>query len=215
MTNKGVTKPLKKPFSEVIYSTNELVIAQCYKEPGTSKSDLNSLSHGKVVKVKNSYDASYATFGLITKINNSSVDNIHKPSALGLSSTELMELQPQIYDLLRKEIEIYLFAYKRNEKEIIVDSPPHPMLVHDFVYYTDENEIFKLTEDFSNLANLVKKHGLKANLLAELISTGYRLRNNDYNYLVKKAQELSLIFSDEIDSLMILLKKLTPAKRMT
>ena len=204
-------KPLDQPFSEVVYSTNELIIAQCYKDSSANKTNSNSIAQGQVVKVISSYDTSYYTFGLITKINNSSIDSIHKPSALGLSSSELEQLQPQIYDLLRKEVEIYLFAYT-NKGNIIKDPAPHPMTVHDFVYFPSNDELKVLTEDFSNLGNIVKKHGLNPNLLVELITIGYHLRNNNYDYLVRVAQELSITFSDEIHSLMLILKRLSQKK---
>lgn len=199
-------KPLNQPFSEVIHSTNELIIAQCYKDNNTD------IAQGQVAKVISSYDASYTAFGLITKINNTSIDSIHKPSALGLSLNELKELQPQVYDLLRKEVEIYLFAYTNDNKNIFKDPVPHPMTVHDFVYFASDNELKILTEDFLNLANIIKKHGLNPNLLVELITTGYNLRNKNYDYLVKVAQELSITFSDEIHSLMLILKRLSQKK---
>ena len=205
-------KPLNKPFSEVVYSTNELIIAQCYKDSPSNKSDSKGISQGQVVKVISSYDASYSAFGLITKINNTSIDSIHKPSALGLSSNELKELQPQVYDLLRKEVEICLFAYTNEKEDIIKDPAPHPMTVHDFVYLPSNDELKVLTEDFSNLANIIKKHGLNPNLLVELITTGYILRNKNYDYLVKVGQELSITFCDEIHSLMLILKRLSQKK---
>ena len=131
---------------------------------------------------------------------------------MGLSSSELKELQPQVYDLLRKEVEIYLFAYTNDKEDIIKDPVPHPMTVHDFVYFASDNELKVLTEDFLNLANTIKKHGLNPNLLVELITTGYNLRNKNYDYLVKVAQELSITFSDEIHSLMLILKRLSQKK---
>ena len=106
-------------FAEVIYSTSEVIIAQCYKEDTFTKAFKNSISQGSIVKIISSYDDSYLAFGLITKINNSSLDNIHKPSALGLRYKELTELQPQVYDLLRKELEIYLFAHKETNSKIL------------------------------------------------------------------------------------------------
>lgn len=205
-------KPLTKPFSEVIYSTNELIIAQCYKEISTDSNEKPKVLQGKIAKVKSSYDTSYATFGLITKINNSSIDNIHKPSALGLSPNELEALQPQVYDLLRKELEIHLFAYEENEGLIFNVPPPNPMQVHDFVYFASDSEILKLTEEFSNLAGILKKNQLNLNLLVDLINTGYMLRNKNYDYLVKTAQELSITFSEEVHSLMLLLKRISPSQ---
>ncbi|MBI3309414.1 MAG: hypothetical protein HYZ79_08610 [Candidatus Melainabacteria bacterium] len=210
MPTKNISKADPKPFSEVIYSTNDFLIAQCYKNSTINNESTPNIIQGQVVKIKSSYDASYATFGIITKINNSSIDNIHRPSALGLNASELEQFQPQIYDLLRKELEIYLFAYTNDGNKVTSELPPKPMVVHDFVYQANDRELFQLTENFSNLANIIKKHSLKLNLLADLVSLGYKLRNNNYEYLVEKAQNLSITFSDEVDSLMLLLRKIKP-----
>lgn len=201
-----------KPFSEVIFSTNEMVIAQCYKEGLTDKNLKLSIFQGATVRIKSSYDSSYLAYGIVGKINNSSLDSIHKPSALGLNSEQLEDLHPQVYDLLRKEIEIFLFAHKEKDGELISYPPLKPMMIHDFVYETSNEEILKLTEDFTSLTNLIKKNQLKPDILIVLIKQGYILRNCDYSYLVRTGQELSMAFSDEIESLMQVLKRLSIIK---
>ncbi|MBI2996049.1 MAG: hypothetical protein HYY52_05020 [Candidatus Melainabacteria bacterium] len=200
------SKVLADPIGEVISSSNELVIAQCYKGIITSKNQKHaiSLSQGSTVKVVSSYDNSHIAFGLITKINNTSLDNIHRPSALGLSSKELEELQPQVYDLLKKELEIYLFSYKSKEAG--------SMMIHDFVYKTSEDEVLSLTESFTSLINTIKKNQIKPDILVNLIQEGYRLRNNDYGYLLNIGKEITLAFSLEIDSLFLLLKRISPSE---
>lgn len=199
-------------FSEVISSSNEVVIAQCYKD-NANNSELNDLiQQGSLVKIKSSYDSSYCSYGIITKINNSSLDNIHKPSALGLSYQEIEELQPQVHELLRKEAEIYLFAYSTDSGEIVNLPPKKPMMVHDFVYFLNDDEIKDLTNDISSIANIIKKHQLKLDLLIEPIKKGCLLRDSNYDYLVQKGQELSVIFSEELDTLMLTLKRIAPEK---
>ena len=202
------TNALNEHFAEVIFSTNEMLIAQCYKETLTDSSLKNTIFQGSIVKIVSSYDTSYNAFGLISKINNSSLDNVHRPSALGLTTKELEHLQPQIFDLLRKELEIYLFAYK--EKGEVYNYPPSkPMMIHDFVSKAENNEVLELTKDISSLITLVKRNQLKPDLLSNIINLGYKLRNNNYNYLVKMGQELSLAFTDEFDSLIQVLKRLS------
>ncbi|OGI18891.1 MAG: hypothetical protein A3B68_06615 [Candidatus Melainabacteria bacterium RIFCSPHIGHO2_02_FULL_34_12] len=208
MTLIATQKPVDEPFAEVIYSTSEMVIAQCYKE-SNSKAHKKGIFRGSIAKIASSYDNSHASYGLITKINNSSLDNIHKPSALGLNYKQLAELQPQVYELLRKELEIYLFAYGEKDEEILLYTPLKPMAIHDFVYEINEKDILRLTENFSNLINVIKKNQLKPDILIDLITAGYKLRSNDYNYLLKTGQELTLAFSDEIESLMQVLKRLS------
>lgn len=208
MTISSPRKALDKPFSEIISSSNETVIAQCYKEV-ISNSNLNqNIIQGTIVKAISSYDTSYAAFGIIAKINNTSLDNIHKPSALGLTPKELEHLQPQVYDLLRKELEIHLFAYKEKE-QIFNHEPTTPLMVHDFVYFANQEELILLTENLSSIINLIKKKQLKIELLTTLINEGYKLRDNNYKYLVKVGQELTLAFSDEIDFLIPFLKRLS------
>ena len=204
------TNTLNEHFAEVIFSTNEMLIAQCYKEALSSKPLKSTVLQGSIVKIISSYDSSSVSFGLIAKINNSSLDNVHKPSALGLTSLELEHLQPQVFDLLRKELEIYLFAHKEEGK--ISNYPPlKPMMIHDFISNTTNDEVLQLTEDISSLVTLVKRNQLKVDLLSNVINLGYKLRKNDYNYLVKTGQELSLAFADEFDSLIQVLKRLSKA----
>ena len=211
MTSTTSTNALNKHFAEVIFSTNEMLTAQCYKEALTDSPLKTTVFQGSIVKIISSYDTSYNAFGLISKINNSSLDNVHKPSALGLTAKELEHLQPQVFDLLRKELEIHLFAYK--EKEEIYNYPPSkPMMIHDFVSKVENAEVLELTKDISSLITLVKRNQLKPDLLSNIISLGYTLRNNDYNYLVKTGQGLSLAFADELDSLIQVLKRLSKAK---
>ena len=211
MPSLTTTNALNEHFAEVIFSTNEMLIAQCYKEAISEKPLTSTVFQGSIVKIVSSYDSSYLAFGLIAKINNSSLDSVHRPSALGLTSKELEHLQPQVFDLLRKELEIYLFAYK--EEGGNYNYPPlKPMMIHDFVSKTTNDEVLQLTEDISSLINLVKRNQLKPDLLSNVINLGYKLRKSDYNYLVKTGQELSLAFADELDSLIQVLKRLSKVK---
>ena len=213
MTISNPQKAVHESFAEVIYSTNEMIIAQCYKEDVTNKTPRNTLVQGSVVKAVSSYDNSYVAFGLVAKINNSSLDNIHKPYALGLSFKELAELQPQVYDLLRKEVEIYLFACKEHDNEVFHYPPQKPMMIHDFIQNASEAEILELTNNFSSLINLIKRNQLKIDLLFNLIMLGYKLRSYNENYLISIGKELSLAFSDEVEGLMQVLKRLSQSKK--
>lgn len=207
MASNTTQKVLDKPFSEVVLYTSEMIIAQCYKEPLPNETLKQSIIQGLFVKITSSYDTSFSAFGIITKINNTSLDNIHKPSALGLNPNELEVLQPQVYDLLRKELEIYLFAH--SEKDQIHNYPPlKPLMVHDFVYKAPKEDILELTNDISNIISLTKRHNLKIDLLYEPIYQGYLVRNRDYNYLLKSGQELVLAYEDDLQSLTHLLKRL-------
>lgn len=199
-------------FAEVIYSTNEMVIAQCYKEDFNKTIQGNNVVQGSVVKTVSSYDNSYAAFGLVAKINNRSLDNIHKPSALGLNFNELAELQPQVYDLLRKELEIYLFAYKEQKTDMCYYPPPKPMMIHDFIHTVTNEEIIELTKNFSSIINILKRNQLKIDILFNLIMLGYTLRKHNEEYLITSGKELSLAFSDDIESLMQFLKRLSQNK---
>ncbi len=212
MAIQSEKKDTQKPFCEVVLSTNEFIIAECYKESFSPQNQRISLVQGAVVKVKSSYDNSYIAYGLISKINNTSLDTVHKPTAFGMTPQELEELQPQLYDLLKKQIEIYLFAYQDNGGEIMPYPPLKPMMIHDFVYETSKEEILKLTEDFTSLINIIKKNQLKLDILIDLITQGFKLRNNNYNYLITIGQVLSLNFSEEMDNLMQVLKRLSKIK---
>ena len=213
MTSTKLTKPHYKHFSEVIFATTDYVIAQVYKEALPDITLKESIFQGHCVKVISSYDNSHVTYGIITKINNSSLDNIHKPTALGLTLKELQELHPQLHELLRKELEIYLFAYRDSSGEIVNIAPLKPMMVHDFVYLvSEEEELLKITSDLNSLISLIKKNNLKVDILLNLIETGYKLRNLDHNYILNIGQELSRIYGDEAETLIQTLKKLSLIK---
>ena len=205
----NLTNTVLEHFAEVVFSTNEIVLAQCYKEVIKDKSFEKSVFQGHVVKVVSSYDSSFEAFGIVSKITNSSLDNIHRPSALGLTTKELEQLQPQVFELLRREIEIYLFAHKEKGSDILAFPPSRPVLIHDFVFKASNTEILNLTEDITNIINLIRRNQLKNDLLVNVIGLGYELRKFDYNYLVKAGKEISLAYSDDLDSLMQLLKRLS------
>ena len=205
MSNPSPQKALEKPFSEVISASGDFVIAQCYKDPLIdSKGDVLL---GSLVKLVSSYDNSHASFGLVTKISNSSIDSVHKPQALGLNIKELETFHPQLHDLLKKELEIYLFAHKENEE--FQNYPPlKPALIHDFVYKVSENEFLRLTEDLSNIITIVKRYKLSLNLLYSLIKNSYKMRKNDYNYLLKTGKMLTTGLEEDLKPVMDLLKRL-------
>lgn len=208
MTSISTTKPLNKPFSEVVSSMNETVFAHCYRDEHLNKQSCIEVTQGRIVKIVSSYDTSYAAFGIIANINNTTLDTSHKAQALGLDDQELKSLQAQIMELLRKEVEIYLFAYQEGS-HLVCLPPTKPLMVHDFVYLATEDDQLKLTENLTSVINLVKKYKLQTKLVCNLIKTGYELRNHDYKYLLEKAQEMSLAFSDELDTLIFALKDLS------
>ena len=203
---------IPEALGEVIFSTNEQLVAQCYKDETLSKAHKQRLFQGSIVRIESSYDNSHVAYGIIAKINNSSLDNIHKPQALGLTSKELKHLQPQVYDLLRMELEIYLFAHTEGDKKIIKYPPLKPMMIHDFLYSANDEEALVFTEDFSNLITVIKKNQLNPDLIVDLINLGYKLRGYNYTYLVESGKKLSLAFMDEVESLVGILKRISPSK---
>jgi len=213
MNTTTTRKAALKPFSEVVFSSGNKIIAQCYKETISSDIYKDSLIQGTIVKIISSYDSSYQAFGIIAKINNTSLDSIHRPQALGLSPNELNELQPQLYELLKKELEIYLFAYSDKNYQIIDYPPQKPMTVHDFVYLTSQDEVFELTKDLSNLINVLKKNQIPCDILINLIFKGYLMRNKDREYLVKIGQDLSFALQEEPDSLISILKRISELQK--
>lgn len=211
MTIAHLSNPLNKPVSEVISSSSDFIVAQCYKDSMSNELLNMSLIQGSIVKAVSSYDASYQVFGIVARVFNSSLDTIHKPSALGLTTKELQDLHPQIYDLLKKELEIYLFAFKENGH--LINHPPFkPLLVHDFIYLPTKDEVLALSESFSGIARVVKKNNLRLELLVHLIKEGYELRSKDYVYLLRAGQELAIEFQDEIETLIPLLRSLLQLK---
>ena len=212
MVTETQRKPHQEYFAEVISSSNEVVIAQCYKELLFDKTFKNSIFQGAIVKISSQDDSSYEAFGIISKINNTSLDSIHKPSALGLTAKELEHYQPQIFELLRKELEIHLFAYK--EEDRLCNYPPvKPLMIHDFVCIPTNKEVIQLTNDFSNVIELIKRNQLKPSILVSLADLGYSLRSKDNDYLIKVSKQISLFLNEEYDLLIQLLKRISALRQ--
>ena len=212
MATETQKKTNQEYFAEVISSSNEVVIAQCYKELLLNKAFKNNMFQGAIVKITNQEDPSYEAFGIISKINNTSLDSIHKPSALGLTTKELEHYQPQIFELLRKELEIHLFAYKEEDK--LHNYPPvKPLMIHDFVCIPTDKEVIQLTNDFSNVIELIKRNQLKSSILVNLADLGYSLRNKDNDYLIKISKQISLFLNEEYDLLIQLLKRISDLRQ--
>lgn len=199
MTKATTSKTVEKPFSEVISSCNLIVVAQCYRDLALDSDANNKLYQGATVKIVSSYDSSYVAYGIISKINNTSIDNIHKPSALGLSPKELEELHPQVFELLKREVEAHLFAYPTHQKSF---------MIHDFVYFPSKEEIITFTENLTNLFNIVKRNGINVEILFDLLYQAFKFRNYNYDYLLRVSKELMLTFSDEVHLIMPVLRKL-------
>lgn len=145
-------------------------------------------------------------------------DNFHKPQALGLTREELKLEQPQIFALLRTEVQASCIGYFENGA-VRHFLPPHPAKVHDFVFAASEDEICQITDDFSFLRILLQGTGVTGVPQDELVSASiriaYKARSEDYDYLVEAGKALAQLLGDDYDRLMSILAKIKPHPRHT
>jgi hypothetical protein len=140
-------------------------------------------------------------------------DNFHKPQAMGLTREELKLEQPQIFALLRTEVQAACIGYFE-DGSVRHFLPPHPAKVHDFVFAATDEEICRITDDFAFLRILLQGSGVTGvpqdELVAAAIRIAYKARNNDYDYLVDAGKALAQLLGDDYDRLMSILAKIKP-----
>lgn len=138
-------------------------------------------------------------------------DNVHRPSALGLTREQLRIEQPQIFALLRTEIHAAIVGYVQ-DSTLFQRLPPHPPEVHDFVYAATREEVIAITREFDFLRLLTSVSTVPSDeLLAAAVREAYEVRGHDDEFLVRAGQALSNIFRQDFDLLVCMLRKIKPA----
>lgn len=138
-----------------------------------------------------------------------------RPMAYGKTEAELRREQPQIFELLRTQFEVFVLGYLQGTKMVHL-FPPQPARIHSFVFLSRSQEVLAVTEDSQFLRSLLEGPGLPTDelLLATLRGAidareaGTRGAGNR-QYLPKMACELSRLLRDDYDRLSSLVRRMT------
>jgi hypothetical protein len=130
---KSRTKSSKseyKPFAEVIESSLDSFLAQCWK--------WNQFPQfGSLVQVDQD---SRIIFGCVTQITTGSIDPTRYPFPYQKTEKELLAEQPQIFELLKTTFKVQIIGYQEDETIFYV-LPTKPCKIHSFVQDTPHKNI--------------------------------------------------------------------------
>lgn len=187
--------------AEVVESCTTEFVAQCFKLHA-------SPPFGSLVKV----DSQPPVYAFVYEITTHSIDPLRRPIAYGKTEEELMEEQPQIFELLRTEFKGLIVGYEM-EGMIMQTLPPSPPRLHSFVYECTDEETRRFTEEFDYLRLIVASaKGVKDELLISACRYAWKAHGYTHLYLVSLGKELSRLIKDDYDRLRSILRRISKAK---
>ena len=144
-----------QPFGEVIESNLNHFIAQCWQW-----NKLPIFAH--LVEVTS---ADLRLFGCVTQITTASSDPTRKPYAYQKTEEELLQEQPQIFEMLQSTFTVQIIAYQHiNTTKILYFTPPQPSKIHAFVQQATAPTIANIFATPHFLHTLFASQGNIANL---------------------------------------------------
>jgi hypothetical protein len=160
---------------------------------------------GALVRVPS---ADRVLFGLVIQVATRSLEPYRRPTAYGKTEAQLQAEHPQIFELLRTEIEALLLGYAEGSRRYTL-LPPQPPRLHSFVYECRPEEVKSFTDSLDFL-RLIFSSG-RANtdeLLIAAARTAVAAHADDPLYPVRLGQELARLLKDDYDRLSALLRRI-------
>lgn len=196
---------------EVVSSSITGLVAECWNvEDADGLPSVQKPRFGSFLTI-DSEEAEIRIYAVVYNVVTGPQDNMHRPSALGLTRERLKAEQPHIFSLLRTEVQAVTVGYK-SLGVVYKHLPPQPPEVHDFVYTAAPQEIEMLTDGFEFLRLLTTISSVPTDeLLAAAIREAYVARGSDYQFLVQAGQSLSHLLRSDYDRLLSVLRKIKPA----
>jgi hypothetical protein len=149
-------------------------------------------------------------FAVVNNVVTGPADGVHRLSAFGLSREQLRLQQPQIFALLRTDINALVVGYSQGKKTYS-HLPPQPPEVHDFMYNATVEDISRVTESFDFLRLLMNVPNVPADeLLAASVREAYLAQDKNEKFLMRAGQALSQLFRSDYDRLLSILHKIKP-----
>lgn len=132
-------------------------------------------------------------------------------AAYGLEEDQLLQEQPQIFDLLSTQFHAMHLAYVA-EGRLRTGPPPRPPRLHAFVYSCTSEETRILTESTDLLRSLVLSSGPSDadSLIIACLYRAYLCRDRDFAFLVRAGKQLAQLLRDDPERLTALLRRLEP-----
>ncbi len=201
-----------KPVAEVINSSITEFKAECLGGGGLDFPQKPRF--GSFLKVGEP-QAAIHIFAVTFNVLTGPLDNVHKPSALGLTRAQLQEEQPQVFSLLKTEVSAAIVGHSQKGR-IYTHLPPQPPDVHDFVFEATGEEVALLTKDFEFLRHLsqvtqVPDDELLSAAIREACVLAYsKDKLIERDFLVGAGRFLSNSFRADYDKLLSVLKKIRP-----
>ena len=196
---------------EVVSSSITGLIAECWTvEDADGMPSVQKPRFGSFLTV-DSEETGLRIYAVVFNVITGPQDNMHRPSALGLTRERLKAEQPHIFRCCAPRFTLSLVGYKSGGA-VYKHLPPQPPEVHDFVYGASDAEIQELSEGFEFLRLLTSISSVPTDeLLAASVREAYQARGNDYQFLILAGQSLSNLLRSDYDRLISVLGKIKPA----
>jgi hypothetical protein len=209
-TRKASSNTKTDALGEVVSSSITGLVAECWTvEDADGMPSVQKPRFGSFLTV-DSEETGLRIYAVVFNVITGPQDNMHRPSALGLTRERLKAEQPHIFSLLRTEVHAVTIGY-RSGGTVFNHLPPQPPEVHDFVYQTSNSEIKALSEGFEFLRLLTTISSVPTDeLLAASVREAYQARDNDYQFLIEAGQSLSHLLRSDYDRLLSVLRKIKP-----
>ena len=195
----------KKPFAEVIESSLDSFIAQCWQWD-------NFPEFGSLVQV-NSNDLTI--LGCVYSIQTGSMDPMRYPFPYQKTEKELLSEQPQIFEFLKTTFNVKILGYINKKKQIKYHIPPHPSKIHSFVeeclpeietiFFNKQDFLYLLFNSSSQISNF-------DDLLLTIISKATNGKKPSSKTLSSFYQTLSLLTGNDYRRMKLFLRRVEQNK---
>ena len=151
--------------------------------------------------------------GVVHNTRTQSIEPNRRPMAYGKTEAQLRAEQPQIFELLRTQFEVFVLGYFDGARMVHL-FPPQPARIHSFVFPCTPAHVLAVTEDPQFLRSILEAAGLPTDelLLATLrhaIDGRAGGEPGGRAYLAQMGSELSRLLRDDYDRLSSLVRRMT------
>ncbi|GAB4218135.1 MAG: hypothetical protein OHK0012_25660 [Synechococcales cyanobacterium] len=198
--------PASQPFAEVIAASTQSFWGECLEPLDLSFPPLPPL--GSWVKAQDDQSGHWI-YGVVSQGSMAPMDSLHRARALGLSTQELRDQQPQIFAMLKTEFQVIILGFAADRDYAYL--PPRPPQIHQAIYACDASEVNRFTENLEFLRSLLSVTGIPVDeLLAATIRQCWQMRRYDRPWLVTVGRTLSILLRDNYDQLSAIIRKIQP-----
>jgi hypothetical protein len=153
--------------------------------------------------------------GVVHNASTQSSEPNRRPMAYGKTEAELRAEQPQIFELLRTQFEVFVLGYLHHDTMVHL-FPPQPARIHSFVFPSPAEQVLAVTEDPQFLRSILEATGLPTDeLLLATLRHALKVRADEAGetkagqYLARMGTVLSRLLRDDYDRLSSLIRRIT------